>query len=418
MNKKAEYINRILAITVILSLCIVFAQRTLRHHMGFVNSISNSIGNFINSGEAFSGRIYNFYMEMHGGIKGNVEWNYSYPPRVNDFEYLNYEYLRATRRGHFNRVTFLTDGRIMFDNLEPNLYLEERAESIAGFSNYLERNGIPFLFVRIPNKLQDSSVLPLAFSNNHIIENGYKLLELVGQRGVDTFDLRAEMMNDHIDFSTAFYRYHMHWTNETVLWASQAIGQLMNREYGFNIDLDIWNLDQYHQLLFKSTLHGNEATTIGRFRKLEDITLLTPIFPVDLEMSNSNTGFEVAASNNFVEMFYPRIYEGHTERFICNDIRLPGAHFTHIINHAATENKRVMLISDSFSLSWAMYLPLGFSHLDFVYLINQRTAEEIWGFLDGKEYDLIILAASDVIISTETASVFEDDRLYLGIPPN
>ncbi|MCL2819399.1 MAG: hypothetical protein FWD38_00985 [Oscillospiraceae bacterium] len=417
MSKKANYINRIIAVVIVLFLFTVFAQRTLRHHRDILRTIGNSIGAFFNSEEPFLKRTGSLYMDIHGNIQGSVWYFYSYPPRERSFINAHYEYIKLTGRGHFNGITFLNDGRHMLDRLKPMLYLHERTDSFLGFKNYLADKGTPFLYVRVPNKLRDNSQLPRAFADNHIIENGDKLLELVSNAGMDTFDLRAEMMRDNLSFKDSFYHRHMHWTNKTVLWASQKVGALMNAEYGFNIDLSVWDPDKYEHAFYERMLLGNEAIPVGAYSDLEDITLLFPNFPVDFEVSNSSMGFQVASSDNFVEIFLPTIYRGELTHFECHDIRIFGAHFTHIINHAATEDKRVLLLSDSYSLSWAMYLPLGIKNFDFLYLINHTTPADMWGLIEDKQYDLVILAASDVMVSTETASVFEDDRLYLGTPP-
>jgi len=417
VNKKVDYINRIFAVIIILSFCIVFAQRTFRHSRDILGSVGDSIGRFSKSEDRLSQRSFNLYMDIYGNLRGGITYFFSYPPRELLFTHAHFEYLKLTGRGHFNDITFLKDGRHMLDRMKYKTYFDERANSILGLNNYLADKGTPFLYVRVPNKLHDNSLLPAAYSDNRMIENGNTLLGLVSDAGVDTYDIRAEMMRENFDFVTGFYRRHMHWTNKTVLWASQKVGGLMNREYGFNIDLGIWDLDKYEQVTYEKVLLGNEAFPVGAYYDLETITLLYPAFPVELDKADSNHNFHIDSSNNFVELFLPNIYRGDLTHFECHDIRIPGAHFTHLVNHEATEDKRILLISDSYSLSWAMYLPMGIKNLDFVYLINYRTPAEIWDFIEDKHYDLAILAVSDVVVSTENAAYFEADRLNLGIPP-
>jgi len=417
-NNKTGLLNRICALIIIISLFIIFVQKIYRHRDDIGNTLKNGIGGVYDPGRSFTGRIYDIYIDIHNTGKESIKAVYSSPPREEYFQRLHYEYLKASGRGHYNGVTFLNDGRMVLDTLDPEIYLAERTDNIKGFRNYLSGKGIPFLYVRIPNKLQDNSVLPTAFSNNYIIDSGDRLLEYISDNGVDTFDLRAEMVRDDIDFETAFYRYHIHWTFETVLWASQKLVGFINREYGFTLDQDIWALDRYDPITFQHALYGSEARTVEAYRVLDDVTLLFPKFHIELEMSSSNHGYEVFASDDFFEVFLPDIYYGKSEFLVCNDIRIPGAQFTHIVNKTAAEDKRVLLISDSFSLSWTMFLSLGIRNFDFAYLINDYTAHEIWDFLDGKEYDLVVLAVSDVTVSNENMPVFEHDRLYLGVPPN
>jgi len=356
-------------------------------------------------------------MDIYEDIRGIVEAHYSFPPMLDVNKHIHFMYLRATGRGHFNEVTFLTDGRLMLDNRYPNLYLQERTEAITGLGNYLADKGTPFLYVRIPNKLQDNSLLPRAFSDNHIIENGDNMYNQIAENGIDTFDLRAEMNRDNIDFASAFFRYHLHWTYESTLWASRSLGNYINREYGFNIDLSLWDLDNFDQLTFKRAFNGIEAEFTGGYHVREDITFFVPRYHVDFEMRTSEDGYGVLTSDSFTQLFIPSIYNGNDE-FAEYDIRLPGAQFTGIRNNNVEEEKRVLLISDSYALSWASMLSLGLRNLDFVYLITDRTHLFLWHYLRVTDYDLVIFALSDVTISIDSAPEFERDRLYLGTPPN
>jgi len=273
------------------------------------------------------------------------------------------------------------------------------------------------MYARIPNKLHEKSVLPLAFSDNRIIENADRLIEMISDKGVDTFDFREQMVRDNIDFETAFFRNHFHWKYETILRISQLIGDHMNTEYGFNIDLSVWDIEQFDPIKHERTLHGAEAMNIGVCCLLkEDITFLSPKAYIDIEFSDTSTGYEVITTNNFFEVFIPKLYHGDLEYFICVDKGLRGVDFTHIVNNNVNDEKRVLVIADSYGLTWVPYFSLGIKYLDYVYL-NHQTHTVIWDFLEGKEYDLVIFALSDMVVSLENQPMFEmHDRLYLGFP--
>jgi len=145
------------------------------------------------------------YREVHANLIYRVEGLFEDLPFSPYMRQAHFEYLRLTNRHHFNEVTFLTDGRLLLDNLEPHYFLYERADGIIALGDYLRRSDTPFLYVRIPSKLQDNSVLPLAFSNNRSIEYGDALTNLISEAGIDTFDIREEMLRENIDFYTAFF---------------------------------------------------------------------------------------------------------------------------------------------------------------------------------------------------------------------
>jgi len=354
------------------------------------------------------------YLDIHASIKDRIERIFSTLPGDSYIRQAHFEYLRASGRGHFNQVTFLTDGRLMTDILEPNIYLYERANAIAQLRDYLYDDGVPFLYVRVPNKIENNSMIPLAFSDNRIIENADRLLELIRTEGIDTLDLRAEMMRENMDFAKSFYRFDIHWTTETSLWASKRTGEHLVSEYGFAIDTSVWEYGNYESITFENVWQGNEARYSNARRTFEDITVLFPRFETNIMMTNR--AFEVWREGCFIDVFTPRIRDEHIERLGFLDIGLTGDNFSHIFNFNANNDKKVLFIADSFGMTKATFLVLGFERLDSLYLVNHYTPLVLWDIIDENEYDIVILAVSDDVVSLEQRETFEDDRLFFGYP--
>ena len=354
------------------------------------------------------------YLDIHASVKNSIESVFSTLRGDSYIRQAHFEYLRATRRGHFNQVTFLTDGRMMTDNLEPNIFLYERANAFSQLRDYLERDGVPFLYVRVPSKIEDNSLIPLAFSDNQIIRNADRLLELIRAEGIDTLDLRAEMMRENMDFAESFYRMDIHWTTETSLWASERIGEHLISEYGFEIDKSVWDYRRYESITFKNAWQGNEARYSNARRTFEDITVLFPSFETEIMMTNR--AHEILREGCFIDVFTPKIRDENIEHLGFLDIGLIGDNFSHIFNFNSTNDKKVLLIADSFGLTKATFFVLGFERLDSLYLVNRYTSPVLWDAIDENDYDIVILAVSDDVVSMEQRELFEDDRLFLGYP--
>jgi hypothetical protein len=354
------------------------------------------------------------YIDIHNSVKNRVMNVFLTLPGDSYIRQAHFDYMRATGRGHFNQVTFLTDGRLMSDNLEPNVYLYERADSFAQLRDYLDGNDIPFLYIRVPSKIEDNTPIPQAFSDNHIIESADKLVQLIRAESIDVLDLRAEMMRENMDFTDSFYRKDIHWTTETALWASNRIGAHLIRAYGFELDESVWDRNRYESITFENVWQGNEAQFANARRSFEDITALFPSF--DTELAITGRAFDVWGEGNFIDVFMPMIRNEHIERLGYLDLGLAEIIFTRLINLEANNNKNVLLIADSFGLIKAPFFSLGFERLDFLYLINQHTSAVIWDIIDENEYDIVILAVSDDVVSLESRPKFEEDRLFFGHP--
>ena len=355
------------------------------------------------------------YTGIHASIRYRVENIFEDMPISPHIRQAHFYYLRATNRAHFNEVTFLTDGRLMLDNLDPHYFLYERADGIIALGDYLSRRDIPFVYVRIASKMEDNSVLPLAFSDNHSIEYSDRLINLISEAGIDTIDLRAEMMRENKDFATAFFRMDHHWTAETALWATEIIGNHIVDQYGFEIDLGMWDYSQFESITFERAFQGYEVSFVHGYHLYEDITVLLPEFETELVVEDVYGN--ILATGDFANAFVPRAREENVERFEYIDMTIPFYTFVRITNLMANNDKRVLFITESNGMLQATFMSLGFESLHVVYLMNMVTPGVLWNTLNMYDYDIVIMAVSDVVIAQENRPVFYQDRLYLGHPP-
>ena len=354
------------------------------------------------------------YMDIHASVKGRVERLFSELPIDGFLNQTHYDYLRATNRNHFNGVTFLTDNRLMMDTLENNSYRLERADGIAELRDYANNEGIPFFFVRVPSKIQDNSPLPFAYSDNTIITKADELYETIAGHGVNTFDLRAEMEKDRIDFAEAFFDMDLHWTAETALWGAGKIGEHMSREFGFELDKSVWEPGNYDRITYRNAFQGNEIRPLGGSFVFEDITAVVPKFYTEIEKTVHDVN-EVTAGS-FIDVFAPKVRNEVNEFFATEDMEIQERSLTSLVNFNASNDYKVLLIGDSYGLSLVTFFSLGFERTDFLYLITGHTFRVIWDVIRGSDYDIVIFMLSDAVVSLENRPVFEEDRLYLGRP--
>ena len=418
MSKTTEKLNRFFAMIIILSLFLVFTQKIVLHNRSIFSSIRDGIIHRERTGESVVSKTYDLYIGVHKAVKEGIEWLYYAPPMSTYFDRAHYIYLRATNRNHFNGVTFLTDGRLMLDDMDYNAFLYERADAISELRDYTNDRGIPFLYVRIPSKLQDNSLLPRAFSENTIITNGDALLQALNDYNVKTLNLREVMEKDGIDFTTAFFRGDHHWTAETALWAFSKIGTYINVEYGFNLDEITWDPQQYERIAFEGTFLRSEAEAVSVFGMHEDFTALIPMFPAEFIVTNNWHEYYryPLVSGSFAEVFTPKLLNGQNSAFNYME-GLNAVHdgFKRYENISVSNGKKVLIISDSMGVSLATFFATAFENVDFLYLRNGQNGRA-WGAINRYDYDLVVFAISDVVISQGNEQVFENDRLFLSHP--
>jgi len=361
----------------------------------------------------FGVRTNRSYREVHYFLTNRIEGLFEDTPVSPFLRNAHFGYLRLTNRHHFNEITILTDGRMMLHNLDPNFFLYERADNIIALGDYLAGRDIPFLYVRLPSKIEDNSVLPFAFSDNQSIEYGDRLTNLISEGGVDTLDLREIMMQENMDFTTAFFRMDHHLTAETALWATSVINEYINRQHNLGIDVSVWDRNNFGSITYEQAFQGHEATYMHAYHLFEDITVLFPEFQTELIMK---IGYAVAYGE-FVDVFMPKVRNEHNERFNYDDMILPLVPFVSVTNQLASNDMRVLFIAESNGMLKGTFLSLGYESLHVVYIINSVTPGVLWDLLGRYDYDLVIMAVSDVVVAQESRERFHDDRLFLGYPP-
>jgi len=357
------------------------------------------------------------YLDIHDAGKNEVEEIFDTLPFDDRIKNAHFEYLRLTHRGHYNGVTILNDDRLMLDELEYTLFLHERVNAIVMLNDFVEQNGAQFLYVRIPSKLEDNSLLPLAFSDNSIIEDTTRLKELIAGSGVDVLDLRAEMKKDGVDFTSAFFRGDHHWTVDTALWAFGKIGEFANNVYGFNVNEMTWDPSQFKHIVYEDNFLGEESVAINALDNIEDIKVLVPKFHTDFVITDLRgyNYMQILDAGDFANVFVPYVNHEHVGRLVFGDSNRWFSGLTRYENVAATENKRVLLIADSMGIPLSSYFANAFTVVDKHYL-ESRANHRIWYAIENYGYDLVVYAVSDVVVTNEKIDEWHLDRLFLGHP--
>ena len=365
----------------------------------------------------YSARIDRTYLDIHSTIKTSIESRFSALPFEDKFKQAHFYYLRATNRGNFNGVTFLKDGRLMFDDFTGPIFFYDRLNELLFLSDYLEEQGTPSLYVRAPNKIKDNSLIPFAFSDNTDIAYGEAFIEHLAAHNVTTLDLREEMNNVDFDFYSGFFRGDHHWTVETSLWAFGKIGEFINREYGFNLDRMTWDPGSYSVITKERGMLGEESIAVNAPHLYEDISFLAPKFHTDITVTNIwHLNYpEFVSRGNFTEVFNPRTLEENRTYYYYSDLNRVVRYFHRYENTEALEDRNVLLIMDSMGIPLATFFSTAFTIVDNHYLVH-RTNHNIWPAINLNDYDLVVFVLSDMIVSHEDAYPFSADRLFLGRP--
>lgn len=241
-------------------------------------------------------------------------------------------------------------------------------------------------------------------------------MAMLSQNGVDTLDLREKMMLEKMDFATAFYRNDHHWTAETALWSLGEIASVINADYGFNLDENIWNPQSYDKITYEDAFMGSEAERIGDPSLKEDITALIPRFETEFKVSNINEfgKEEASTAGNFIEVFIPKATASHNDSFSQYDLNTADNGFTKYVNETASEHKKILLIADSFGRVLSTYLACSTEQVSYLSL-SEENNKKLYSVLENEDFDMVIFMVFDQVLLRDNAELGKD-KMYFGVP--
>ena len=282
------------------------------------------------------------------------------------------------------------------------------ANNIIKLNEFLNEKDVPFLYVQAPFKVSKyDNQLPSGIED-YSNENADEFLDIIGQAGVDYLDLREEEVKDNLDHYSLFFRTDHHWKPETGLWASSKIAEKIEEKYKFEYDKKCFDIDNYNKVEYNDIFLGSKGKRVGKIYsgKLDGINLLYPKFDTNMAFIAESAGIE--RKGNFYDTIFERQYvedKKLSKDYFNND---PYCLYTGvdrrietIINYNSLNNKKILVVKDSFGRVSIPFLSLAYHEVESLDL-RKFTDETLKEYLEKNNFDLVIVQY--------TAEVYREDK--------
>ena len=257
-------------------------------------------------------------------------------------------------------VNKLSNGQIMYDLPERDMtkyagYVEELNDALTDMD-------IDFMYVQIPFKIKDDSYMPPGTHANGY-ENADQMVQLLREKGIDTLDLRDDIKEQNLDWSSLFFNTDHHWTPQTAFWAAGVIMKRIQKDYGFSIDEDAYDESNWKLKTYENYMLGAIGRRTGVFYGgLDDFTLYDPKFKTDFTFWGSSKNGEDVREGDFWNSMY--LWENMEKRadFEKNTYNTYlGKEYGlfEIQNHRSDNGLRILMIRESFSDALAPFIAVG-----------------------------------------------------------
>ncbi len=273
------------------------------------------------------------------------------------------------------------------------------SNELINFSNYLEELNIKNIYIQAPFKLPKDQKIPLIY-HDYTNDNMDDLLNMISGK-VNYIDLRENIKNNNLNHLHLFFKTDHHWLPETGLWASQEISKYLNNNYDLNLEIDNIASDKFNYNVYENIFLGSA----GRFVSLanakpENMTLITPNYYTKLnikipQLSLDKTGTYDDTLIDWEQLQYKNYYK--IDQF--SSYLYGNKQLIEIKNENVHNNKKILLLKDSFSKVVAPFLALENEYLSIIDLRNFNGS--LKGYIKDYNPDLVIVMYNGSLLVDE-----------------
>lgn len=317
------------------------------------------------------------------------------------FVNLNGLFARLTGRRTLNNVVKLNNG--VLSEAVNDINMASLANGLVDFSDYLNNQNIPFLYVQMSYKESlDGRSFPEGVST-YGNKNADGLLSQLSAEGIKTLDLRPLLAQTPEMLEQYFYKTDHHWNADG---AFVAFREILNYLYELfpdgNIDLTYAQTDQWERHSIDDWFLGSRGKRVGiYFGGTDPLIWYTPKFETEMSCSIPKNGSlfrgDFTAANIREKYIEKKNYFGDNSYcvYIGGDYPLVQHR-----NRNAPSPLKVMMIKDSFSLPLQAYLSTVFQEID---VVDPRHFSEctVAEYVERTDPDVVILGMNPSSFTTK-----------------
>ena len=231
--------------------------------------------------------------------------------------------------------------------------------------NSLKKEDIDFLYVQLPFKIAPDKYggndeLPI-YVTDYANANADDFLWQLNAAGVKNYDIRDEFWSSGYSQKELFFDTDHHWTIRGAFTATGLIANYLNENYDFGIPENLYTDENFKQTTYEKSFIGSMGRRVGKiYGGIDDFTVFTPAFPTDLTLTQIEGAgkqvFEGSFEDAVLEKKYLEDSDPTTNRYACYHGDYQELRFE---NHLAENDKKVLIIKDSFGIPIYSLLSLG-----------------------------------------------------------
>lgn len=307
-----------------------------------------------------------------------------------------------------NMGMYVTDNNYIVST-SPYTNTDYEYKQTVEFRDFLKANGVNLLYVNKPTKYLDDNMFREKFGvETYSNRNADRFLSRIKEAGVNTIDLRNNIVRNNGNIEELFYRTDHHWTVPAGLWATKVIARGLNNKCGYNIDTTVFNKSNFTFRKWKACWLGEQGRKIAEsYVGLDDFTEIKPKFETNYSFIDNNGYTYDGTFDNFIneEVYNTEkdVYENESWHYSYNRINC--------INNNV-EYGKVLLLGDSYDQVTQPFLSLGVHQVDSIIMRNFNEEYSLRNYILQNEYDTVIIAYAQFMIGAHDDPTSSNYRMF------
>jgi hypothetical protein len=263
---------------------------------------------------------------------------------------------------------------------------------------YLDRKGIQLLYVNEPLKYSDDEEMLKQFGReSYGNQNADKYLSRIGEAGIEYLDLREYIESENLDSWALFYRTDHHWTVPAGLWATTKIVDVLNADYGYQIDTTLYEDSNLNYTYVEDCWLGEQGRVIAEsYIGLDDYTEIKPTYETDFSWSYWNAE---PAGGSFDSLIDESRYYADVDVYSVGSWHYSycpnGINGLSLVNNNVPDG-RILYLGDSYDQVVVPFLALGVHEVDT--LVLRAYDGSLLDYIEAGDYDTVIIAYAEFMI--------------------
>lgn len=300
----------------------------------------------------------------------------------------------------------LENGQIAYnlDKQEMDIY----AEKLQELYDYTQARDVDFLYVQLPFKVQSDNMMPIG-TQEYGNDNADTLLKQLNERQIPAMDIRSHIKSEGYEYKELFFNTDQHWKPATALWAAGLIAKEIEKRYQIQSEDTLYDMNQYQIKTYQDWFLGSLGKRVGIwYDGTDDFDVIVPKFFTDFQFFAQTANGSVKRKGNFEKVMLKKEFIETKDYFDINTYAgyIGGDYALNVIeNNMAPNNKKILLLRDSFSCAMLPYLALGAGTVTAIDLRHYHDMS-VSEYLEKHQIDLVLVAYNPSVFAYQPFDFF------------